>query len=614
MEPLKELDNELIAGHDGTKPSDLDGAANSSAKAKENAAVIEPAHLRADDNATVDDHPSGKENPSFFVDTIGDKTISQRHAGPVNIPSPPSPAPSSSASSSGGDEVVFKGRSHRKQQKPRPAVVDRVTIQVQTVEETMQHISLEPAAEPYPQRDPSPPIPAWQLRGHNDDDDLVADYIANMDDDDDDEEDAHVHQARCQQSSFGARDLGGADGDFVLAEELDSDASPVDGSDDNGEEDDEENDEENEDEDVQNNIPADNSASEIDDEAFARLLAKQEELGIDDDELIITSAEVIRYNNRFIATSNSRMADSRQKTGANQPWVSSKQGASSKIPSASAVADAFDEMDLMDWGRHNPPRKPKSKRGQPTFDLSDSEMEAHLQATFKKDRLRKKERKLEREELRAAGLLGKHGNPDDLRNKYLTGISIDQIKEEMRTFLQGDDETLVDLHNSRCTLEFHTDIVNRLTFPPMDSNARKAIHEICLRLNVKSKSTGAGDQRRPTLHRTKRTGTYREAFFEAAFARPGRKYFHRLDVNKPRGGKGGGASKPNGRGISHAAFTYRDGEVVGGGAPELGVNNKGRALMEKMGWSAGMALGATDNQGILQPVAHVVKRTKAGLG
>lgn len=146
----------------------------------------------------------------------------------------------------------------------------------------------------------------------------------------------------------------------------------------------------------------------------------------------------------------------------------------------------------------------------------------------------------------------------------------------------------------------------------MDSNARKSIHEICLRLNVKSKSTGGGDQRRPILHRTKRTGTYREAAFEAAFARPGRKYFHRLDVNKPKGGRG--VAKPNGRGINHASFTYKDGEVVGGGAPELAANNKGRALMEKMGWSAGMALGANDNQGILQPVPHIVKRTKAGLG
>ncbi|KAJ4412028.1 squalene synthetase-like protein [Gnomoniopsis sp. IMI 355080] len=580
VEPLKELDNSLVAGNKDPKPADLDGTVNRSAKVKENFAVAELGHQGTKANAIIDDGPGDKENATFFVDTTGDKNLSQRHAGSIPIPSPPSPAPSSSASSSGSDEVVFKGRNRQKQLNPRPTVVDRVNIQVQTVEQTMQHISLEPAAEPSPQRDPSPPIPAWQLRGHDDDDDLVADYIANMDDDHGDEEDAQEYHASFQHS-FGARDLGGADGDFVLPEESDSDTSPADNDDED-------------DDDEDNAITTADAASEIDDEALARLLAKQEELGIDEDDLVIASAEVISYNNRFATTSNSRMADYRQQPGENQPWSSVKQGARSNIPNASAVADAFDEMDLMDWGRHNPPRKPKSKRGQPTFDLSDSEMEAHLQATFKKDRLRKKERKLEREELRAAGLLGKHGNPDDLRIKYPTGISIDQIKEEMRTFLQGDSESL--------------------TFPPMDSHARKAIHEICLRLNVKSKSTGAGDQRRPILHRTKRTGTYREASFEAAFARPGRKYFHRLDVNKPRGGKGGGTSKPNGRGINQAAFTYRDGEVVGGGAPELGVNNKGRALMEKMGWSAGMALGATDNQGILQPVAHVVKRTKAGLG
>jgi hypothetical protein len=33
-----------------------------------------------------------------------------------------------------------------------------------------------------------------------------------------------------------------------------------------------------------------------------------------------------------------------------------------------------------------------------------------------------------------------------------------------------------------------------------------------------------------------------------------------------------------------------------------------------MGWSTGTALGALNNKGILQPVLHVVKTTKAGLG
>jgi hypothetical protein len=35
--------------------------------------------------------------------------------------------------------------------------------------------------------------------------------------------------------------------------------------------------------------------------------------------------------------------------------------------------------------------------------------------------------------------------------------------------------------------------------------------------------------------------------------------------------------------------------------------------MQKMGWSKGMSLGAVDNKGILQPIAHTVKTTKAGL-
>lgn len=154
----------------------------------------------------------------------------------------------------------------------------------------------------------------------------------------------------------------------------------------------------------------------------------------------------------------------------------------------------------------------------------------------------------------------------------------------------------------------------------MDSHARKTIHELSLRFNVKSKSTGNGDQRRPVLHRTKRTVKYRHVHFEEVFSRQQRrKYFHRMDKNRQSGASGGGGARPRGGaggggGVNHAAFTYKEGEVVGGGAPELGQNNKGRTLLEKMGWSTGMALGATNNKGILQPVAHVVKRTKAGLG
>lgn len=95
-----------------------------------------------------------------------------------------------------------------------------------------------------------------------------------------------------------------------------------------------------------------------------------------------------------------------------------------------------------------------------------------------------------------------------------------------------------------------------------------------------------------------------------AISRVGRKYFPRNDT----GLKGSFQRLPTRRGGGHAGVNYRDGEVVGGSAPELSQGNKGRAMLEKMGWSIGTALGALNNKGILQPVAHVVKRSKAGLG
>ena len=67
-------------------------------------------------------------------------------------------------------------------------------------------------------------------------------------------------------------------------------------------------------------------------------------------------------------------------------------------------------------------------------------------------------------------------------------------------------------------------------------------------------------------------------------------------------------------GSGNAAAGYRDGEIVGAAAPELSVENRGHAMLEKLGWSKGTALGALDNKGILQPVTHVVKISKAGLG
>lgn len=141
----------------------------------------------------------------------------------------------------------------------------------------------------------------------------------------------------------------------------------------------------------------------------------------------------------------------------------------------------------------------------------------------------------------------------------------------------------------------------------MDKHARKMIHELANKFNVKSKSIGKADQRRPTLYRTKRTLRFNDAAFDLAVRRIHRRYFPRLDY---KGKSTQGQSSRNG----HAEASYRDGEIVGASAPELSTENRGRAMLEKMGWSRGTALGSEDNKGILLPVMQTMKRSKAGLG
>jgi hypothetical protein len=142
----------------------------------------------------------------------------------------------------------------------------------------------------------------------------------------------------------------------------------------------------------------------------------------------------------------------------------------------------------------------------------------------------------------------------------------------------------------------------------MEKRDRIVVHEIANVFNLKSKSVGAERKRFPVLYRTRRTSVYNESLFNSVERRISRRFFPRMDI------KGKSPMTRTGPGFSSGAGGYRDGDIVGGSAPELGVENRGRAMLEKMGWSSGTALGAMNNKGILQPVSHVVKTTKAGLG
>ncbi len=140
------------------------------------------------------------------------------------------------------------------------------------------------------------------------------------------------------------------------------------------------------------------------------------------------------------------------------------------------------------------------------------------------------------------------------------------------------------------------------------------VHEIANIFKLKSKSVGSGTSRFPILYRTSRTTQYNEDALGAIEALlSSRCFLPRMDKGKNK--KGTSSGKARGGGFASAGVSYRDGEVVGATAPELGQDNKGRAMLEKMGWSTGTTLGAlNNNRGIVQPVAQVVKTGKAGLG
>lgn len=151
-----------------------------------------------------------------------------------------------------------------------------------------------------------------------------------------------------------------------------------------------------------------------------------------------------------------------------------------------------------------------------------------------------------------------------------------------------------------------------MAFPPMHAHQRAFLHSLAAKVKVTSKSQGSGSERFTVLTKKKSTLSFDPLLPED------------IDVllSSRKVGKGKGKAptlattiaRRKGANGAKSGVVYRDGEVVGAAAPEIGTENKGRAMLEKMGWTSGTALGAFDNKGILQPVAHVVKNSKTGLG
>ena len=173
------------------------------------------------------------------------------------------------------------------------------------------------------------------------------------------------------------------------------------------------------------------------DKQLARLLSKQEELGLGSDDLMpfdggdvgTDSQEELQLDGLWERAMTQRGASRSKKT--KRPR--------SHFPSATAFADALDQdpyngFDVLDQQRPSLRRRPKGRRGKLSMELSDSELEHSIRTAWEKDRIKKKMRKQERQELRAQGLLGKK-HKTDLKAKYPEGISITEVKKEIMDFL-----------------------------------------------------------------------------------------------------------------------------------------------------------------------------------
>ncbi|KAF2641346.1 hypothetical protein P280DRAFT_468978 [Massarina eburnea CBS 473.64] len=333
---------------------------------------------------------------------------------------------------------------------------------------------------------------------------------------------------------------------------------------------------------------------ELDDEAIARVLQKQEELGLGSDDVVLYAADEHfghPVSGRVSAASMSFGRPNHRRQfragGARRPEPT--------FPSAGAMADALDmdpygAFDIMDTERPSLRPRKKGRRGAPPPEVEDPDLNEQIQSTWAADRAKKRLKKAEREELRRQGLLGRKGKAPDLSVKYKDGINIADIREDIRDFMASNMSTL--------------------SLPPMDKHQRAVIHQFVRYLGINSTSRGNGVHRFTILSRDKRTPLFDDDLFDAIFE--GKKFLNRWGGGA-RGRMDRRSNGPAGTAPLRQKVGYKDGEVVGASAPELGPENKGRALMEKMGWSKGMALGATDNKGILQPIAHVVKTNKAGL-
>ena len=171
------------------------------------------------------------------------------------------------------------------------------------------------------------------------------------------------------------------------------------------------------------------------DEQIAKLLSKQEELGLGSTSLMLFDGDIVGKETEEELQPDELWEQEHRAPSRPQR----KKRSQSRLPSATILADVLDPglyngFDVLDQQGLSSRRRPKGWREKLSVELSDLELEQSIQIAWEKDRTKKKMRKQERQELRAQGLLGKR-NKVDLKAKYSEGMSMLEVKKEIKDFL-----------------------------------------------------------------------------------------------------------------------------------------------------------------------------------
>lgn len=181
----------------------------------------------------------------------------------------------------------------------------------------------------------------------------------------------------------------------------------------------------------------------------------------------------------------------------------------------------------------------------------------------------------------------------DLLLKYPYGLHIKNIKEEYKLFLN-------DLSRQR------------LSFPPLDPHGNKTIEKMGKHFNLKISKRTSKSYKYITCEKTKRTdkkGPNYQLIDQLLKQRP---VFMRVDRKLPA--NMAIKIKDEATGSTRSKFGVKEGEVVGGESSAIDPSNLGHQMLRKLGWSSGQGLGKQGQQGIIEPLQVLVKKSKRGVG